>query len=55
METETTRRVLTEATIESFTDIFAAQHDMIPADQARRVVVPGSLADINVSAAGMRS
>jgi hypothetical protein len=45
METETTRRVLTEATIESLYDIFASQHDMIPADRVRRVVVPDALVD----------
>jgi predicted aspartyl protease len=45
METETMGRVLTEATIESLEDLWAAKRGLIPAEQVRRVTVPDALVD----------
>ena len=45
METEKTGRVLTEATIESLQDIWAAERGRILADQVRRVTVSDALVD----------
>jgi predicted aspartyl protease len=45
VETETMGRVLTEATIESLKDLWAVERGLIPADQARRVIVSDALVD----------
>jgi len=45
METEAMGRVITEATIESLRDLWAAEQRLIPADQVRRVTVPDALVD----------
>jgi predicted aspartyl protease len=42
---ETMGRVVTEATIESFEDLWAAKKGLIKADQVRRVVVADALVD----------
>jgi predicted aspartyl protease len=44
METETVGRVETEATVENLGDLWAIERGMIPADRARRVIVPDALA-----------
>jgi predicted aspartyl protease len=49
METETMGRVLTEATIESLKDLWAAEQGHLPADQVRRVTVPDALLDTGAS------
>ncbi len=38
-------RVVTEATIESFEDLWAAKRGLLSADQVRRVTVPDALVD----------
>jgi len=43
METPTMGHVLTEATIESLEDLWAAKRGLIPTDQVRRVTVPDAL------------
>src|SRR5439155_18214476 len=45
METATMGRVLTEATIENLEDQWAVKRGLLPADQARRVVIPDALVD----------
>jgi predicted aspartyl protease len=45
METSTMGRVVTEATIESLKDLWAAEQGFRPADQVRRVTVPDALVD----------
>ncbi len=45
METETMGRVLTEATIESLEDSWAAKRGLMPVDQVRRVTVTDALVD----------
>jgi predicted aspartyl protease len=45
LETETMRRVLTEATIESLEDLWDAARGMKPADHVRRIIVPDALVD----------
>jgi hypothetical protein len=45
METETTDRVTTEATIESLRDLWDAVRGWIPADEVRPVVVLDALVD----------
>jgi len=45
METLEMGRVLTEATIENYGDLWIAQKGEIPADQVRRVVVDDALVD----------
>jgi len=45
METETMGRVLTEATIENLQDLWAVERNLLPPDQARRIVVKDALVD----------
>jgi predicted aspartyl protease len=45
VETATMGRVVTEATIESLRDLWAAEQGSRPADQVRRVTVPDALVD----------
>jgi predicted aspartyl protease len=45
METDTMGRVLTEATIESLKDLWAAEQGHLPADQVRRLTIPDALVD----------
>jgi clan AA aspartic protease len=45
METDTMGRVVTEATLENLKDQWAVETGMLPADQARRVIVPDALVD----------
>ena len=45
METATMGRVLTEATIENFRDLYAVQLGVLKPDQVRRLVVPDALVD----------
>jgi len=45
METETMGRVLTEATIESLEDLWAAKRGLCPPDQVRRITVSDALVD----------
>ncbi len=45
MEIETMGRVTVEATIENMRDAWDAQRSLIPAEQARRIVVPDALVD----------
>jgi predicted aspartyl protease len=45
MEIETMGRVLTEATIENMEDLWAVDRGLIPAEQARRIVVADALVD----------
>jgi predicted aspartyl protease len=49
METGTMGRVLTEATIESLQDLWAARRGTISADQVRGVTVPDALVDTRVT------
>jgi hypothetical protein len=43
METDTTTRVLTEATIENLEDLWAVERGLIPPDKVRRVTVNDAL------------
>ncbi len=45
METQTMGRVLTEATLESLTDLVDAERGLLPADQVRRITVSDALVD----------
>ncbi len=45
METETMGRVLAEATIENLEDLWAVDRGLIPAENARRIVVSDALVD----------
>ena len=45
MESATTGRVLTEATIENLKDLWAAEQNSLPPDQARRITVEDALVD----------
>jgi predicted aspartyl protease len=45
MESETTGRVLTEATIEYLQDLWDVQRGLLPADRVRRVTVTDALVD----------
>ncbi len=45
METETMGRVLVEATIENLEDLWAVDRGLMPAGNARRIVVPDALVD----------
>jgi predicted aspartyl protease len=45
METEAMGRVLTEATIESLKDLWAAEQGNLPVEEVRRVTVPDALVD----------
>ncbi len=45
MERETMGRVTTEAMIENFEDLWAVKRGLLPADEARRVIVPDALVD----------
>jgi predicted aspartyl protease len=45
METAIMGRVLTEATIENLEDMWAVKRGLLPADQARKVVVTDALVD----------
>jgi hypothetical protein len=55
LETETMGRVLTEATIESLEDLWAAKRGWLPAEQVRRVTVPDALADAGATLLSMPS
>lgn len=44
-EIETMGRVLVEATLESLKDLWAVERGLLPADQARRVIIPDALVD----------
>jgi len=44
-EPKTMGRVLTEATIENLKDLWDAQRNLLPGDQARRIAVADALAD----------
>jgi predicted aspartyl protease len=43
MESSVMRRVLTEATIENLEDLWAVERGLMPAEQARRLVIPDAL------------
>ncbi len=45
METDTMGRVLTEATIENMSDIYAVELGHLPAEKVRRIVVTDALVD----------
>jgi predicted aspartyl protease len=45
METNTTGRVLTEATLENLEDLWAVKRGLLPLDQARRITVTDALVD----------
>ena len=45
METETMGRVITEATIENLEDLWAIKRGLLPAEQARQIVVTDALVD----------
>jgi len=45
MESSVMGRVLTEATIESLQDLWAAQRGLIPAEQVRRIMMTDALVD----------
>src|SRR5262245_26170107 len=45
METETMGRVLTEATIENWGELWAVERGLLSADQVRRIIVPDALVD----------
>jgi predicted aspartyl protease len=45
METGTMGRVLTEATVENIEDLWAVKRGLLPADQARKVLVADALVD----------
>ncbi len=45
METETMGRVLAEATIENLEDLWAVDRGLIPAENARRIVISDALVD----------
>jgi hypothetical protein len=45
MESATMGKVLTEATIENFEDLFAVKNGLITPDQVRRITVPDALVD----------
>jgi hypothetical protein len=49
MESETMGRVLTEATIESLQDLWAAERGLSSTDQVRRVTVSDALVDIGAT------
>ncbi len=49
METETMGRVVTEALIENFGDLWAVTQGGLATDQVRRVVVPDALVDTGAS------
>ncbi len=50
METESTGRVLTEATIENLQDLWAAQQGLMAPDQVRRLTVTDALVDTGATA-----
>jgi predicted aspartyl protease len=45
METETMGRVTVEATIENLKDAWDVERGLLPADQARKIVIPDALVD----------
>jgi predicted aspartyl protease len=53
METETTGRVLTEATIENLKDLWDERRGLCPPDRVRRMTVPDALVDTGATLLSM--